>query len=258
MSSTIIKQKALDVGFDLCGITTADTLCEDLSHLKKYLCEHHNGTMSWLARSPERRIDPKSLMPDAKSVICCALTYGDNGLIENLSPLPLRERVRVRVRGVSASYARGADYHEVIKEKLKKLWDEIKKEHPNAKAKLCVDTSLILEKALAQRAGLGWIGKNTLLINEKFGPWLLLGEIITDIKLEPDRPIQNQCGDCTKCIDACPTKALIAEHDLNASRCISYLTIEHKGEIDPNLKSFIQPGMYGCDVCLEVCPWGSV
>ena len=155
----------------------------------------------------------------------------------------------------TARYARGEDYHVFMMGKLKDLVDEIHKRQPNAKAKLCVDTSPVLEKALAARAGIGWIGKNSILINEKFGSWFILGEIITDLEIEPDEPSVNRCGDCSACIDACPTTALIEPKVLDSRRCISYLTLEHRGPLPEEMKTFVSEGQYGCDVCQEVCPF---
>jgi epoxyqueuosine reductase len=203
--------------------------------------------MGWLARDPERRCDPRSLLSGARSVICCALAYGNAGLSGPGTRNPEPGRAR---------FARGADYHVVVKEKLKQFWKTIHEKNPNARSKICVDTSPILEKALAARAGLGWIGKHTVLINRELGSWFVLGEIITDIEIEPDSPAPNMCGDCTKCIDACPMKAITSPQQLDARKCISYLTIEA-----PRLSSsthhsrLTAHGSYGCDLCQEACPY---
>lgn len=244
IESQRIKHIALDVGFSLCGIASAMPIKSQLPYLLLYLAQGKNASMGWIARDPDRRIDPSSLLDNARSVICCALSYGklgiDGGPNEN-----------------KAAFARGKDYHVVIMKMLKRMVAKIKEDNPNNKFKCCVDTSPILEKALASRAGLGWIGKNTLLINQKFGPWLLLGEIVTDLEIAPDSPVENRCGDCERCVKSCPTSALDGL-SLDATRCISYLTIEHRGEISEGLKSKVRPNQYGCDLCIEACPYKSV
>lgn len=239
-----IKNIAFELGFSACGITSADAV-DEFNHLKDAINSGRQATMNWLSRNPEKRCDPKSLLPEARSVICCALSYGEFGFEGDKKTADLKK----------ARFARGKDYHKLVMSHLEKLLAAIKEKFPNAKSKLCVDTSPILEKALAARAGLGWIGKHTLLINKDIGSWFALGEIITDIELEPNQPAENLCGKCTKCIDACPTKALIAPYALDASRCITYLTLEHKGEIPEEFKKFISSGAYGCDLCQLACPF---
>jgi epoxyqueuosine reductase len=189
-----------------------------------------------MERNPEARCNPTSLMSGAKSIICCALRYDDTGSAK------------------VARFARGDDYHKEVKQRLRKLAAELKRLAPEAKTKCCVDTSPILEKALGQRAGLGWIGKNMLLINPDFGSWFVLGEIVVDVEIEPDRSMESRCGDCRLCLAACPTNALDG-NELDAKRCISYLTIEHRGEIQSDLAAHIQEGSYGCDRCQDACPY---
>jgi epoxyqueuosine reductase len=243
-----IKKIGLRVGFARVGITTAEPL-DDLGNVEASISSGHNALMRWLARAPERRVDPSSLLTGAKSVICCALAYGDCGLGKSCEGVDL-ERAR---------FARGGDYHEIVRAKLKEFWGEIKKEHPDARAKLCVDTSPILEKALAARSGIGWIGKHTILINEELGSWFVLGEIVTDIEIEPDMPAENKCGDCSACMDGCPTSAIISPNVLDARRCISYLTIEAprtSAEVPSHDLPTTDHGFsYGCDICQEVCPY---
>ncbi len=223
--------------------------------LNNWLSNHYSGSMKWMERAPEWRCDPKALMPEAKSVICFGFAYGENGLVDDNSSPKAYDPMRAR-------FARGQEYHKFVRKKLKKICAELKKNYPQARFKICVDTSPILEKALAAKAGLGWIGKNTLLINPKFGSYLVLGEIITDIPLDcfvanaPRNDI-GQCGDCNKCIEACPTNALVAPYVLDARRCLAYLTVEHKGEVPKEFKKFIKPGQYGCDICQQVCPYNS-
>jgi epoxyqueuosine reductase len=231
-----IKSKADELGFASCRVTSADPFPSD--KLIKWLAANKHGTMRWMERAPESRCDPSSLMPSAKSIVCCALRYEDSG-----------DSKRAR-------FARGDDYHDVVKQKLHELASELKWLRSDAKTKCCVDTSPILEKVIGQRAGIGWIGKNMLLINPEFGSWFVLGEIITDIEIEPDEPMENRCGACRLCLSVCPTKA-IDGNELDAKRCISYLTIEHRGEVPTELKAHVEEGSYGCDKCQDVCPFNS-
>jgi epoxyqueuosine reductase len=194
--------------------------------------------MQWLTREPERRTDPRKVLPEAKSIIVAGLNYWQE---------------QPEGRGRIARYALGEDYHHVLLEKLEALAAEVISS--GASAKIYVDTGPVLEKPLAERAGVGWQGKSTMLINPKMGPWLLLGEIITTLELEPDAPMQDHCGTCTKCIEACPTGAITAPYQLDARRCIAYLTIELKGSIPEELRPLIGDRVYGCDECLDVCPW---
>jgi epoxyqueuosine reductase len=212
-----IKQKAFSLGFDLVGLTSADDIDSlQIQKFKNWLDAGCNGRMDFLAANIEKRFSPVSILPDAKSVICVALNY-------KLPQHPEKDYLKI------ASYALYPDYHKFIKEKLFILADFLKSKNENSKLKICVDSSPIAEKALALRAGLGFIGKNRLLINPKFGSFLLLGEIITNLPLKPDNSFNGfSCGDCRKCIEACPTAALSVD-GFDARRCISYLTIEHKG-----------------------------
>ena len=202
------------------------------------MAEGRLGEMAWLAREPERRTDPRVVLPGACSIIVVGLNYWQ--------PQP-------KTRGRIARYALGEDYHHILLEKLETLAAEITA--TGEKAKLYVDTGPVLEKPLAERAGLGWQGKSTMLIHPKMGPWLLLGEIITTLELEPDAPQNDHCGSCSRCITACPTGAITAPYQLDARRCIAYLTIELKGSIPEEMRPLIGDRIYGCDECLEVCPW---
>jgi epoxyqueuosine reductase len=195
--------------------------------------------MRWMNRDPAARLKPGSLLASAKSVICCACKYE--------SQKPKKPHV--------ARFASGRDYHETVKEKLEQVVAVLKKERPDAQFKLCVDTSPVMEKALAVRSGIGWRGKNSVIIDPDSGSFFVLGEIITDIEIEPDPPIGEKCGDCRKCIDACPTRAIVEPYVLDSRRCISYLTIEHKGPIDNEFAKIIKNGQYGCDICQNVCPF---
>jgi epoxyqueuosine reductase len=202
--------------------------------------------MDWLARTKERRADPHVLWPDAKSVIVLGLNYGPD---EN--PLALLEK---RERGAISVYAKGGDYHEVIKGKLKRIgqWLVAK---AGGEIKVFVDTAPVMEKPLAATAGLGWQGKHTNLVSREFGSWLFLGSIFTTLELPADRPEVDRCGSCRACLDICPTAAFPAPYQLDARRCISYLTIEHKGPIPFDLRGKMGNRIYGCDDCLAVCPW---
>lgn len=243
-----IQKVALELGFCAIGITTAEPIDEVL-HLNKAVKNGHIASMHWLARNIENRCDPRSLLTGARSVICCALAYGENGIEGGFEqPLPLGDK------SATAKFARGADYHESMRIRLERLLSKIRERVPKVRAKICVDTSPILEKALAERSGLGWIGKHTLLLNENNGSQFVLGEIITDIEFDPDIAPENHCGACRLCIDACPTGALIAPRILDARRCISYLTIEHKGSLPNSLKCPTTSDSYGCDICQDACP----
>jgi epoxyqueuosine reductase len=242
----VIKNVAAKLGFAAVGITTAEPVA-GLDSLQSAIGEGRIASMHWLARDPRARCDPATLLPGARSVICLAFPYGENGIRSS-------EKSHSDHTG-RARFARGADYHALVRQKLGLLWEAILKHHPKARARLCVDTSPILEKALAARAGLGWIGKHTILINRRFGSWFVLGEIITDLELEADGQPEDLCGDCRACLDACPTKALIAPGVLDSRRCISYLTIEHKGSLPEEIRPLVAGGTYGCDICQEVCPY---
>ncbi|MFH1874332.1 MAG: QueG-associated DUF1730 domain-containing protein [Pseudomonadota bacterium] len=254
------------INANISGFCSAEALSID--KIRYWLGKGYQASMKWMERVPEARGDPKSLLPEAQTVICVGFAYGNHGLLEDNNKKNNYNPLRAR-------FARGEEYHKFVRQKLKLICEELKKDHPQAKFKICVDTSPIFEKALAARAGLGWIGKNTLLINPKFGSYLVLGEIITDIdfghceeqkrRSNPDhltgllRYARNdnigQCGDCRKCLKACPTGALVEPYVLDARRCLSYLTIEHKTEIPEEFKKFIKPGQYGCDICQQVCPY---
>ncbi len=247
-----ICQFALGIGFDLVGFTPADSLPEDEQALLAWLSAGYAGEMGYMARDPSRRSNPKQILPEAKTIICLALNYypGDH-------PLPSDH-----LKGRISRYAWGEDYHQVIEEKLDLLEAFLRDEvDPSLKIKRYVDYGPILERAYASRAGLGFIGKNTMLITHEFGSWVFLAQLITDLELEYDQqPSSNhrpfsQCGNCTLCIDACPTGAIIAPFTLDAQRCISYLTIENKSDIPVPLQAQMGNWVFGCDICQEVCPY---
>jgi epoxyqueuosine reductase len=236
--SVAIKARAAALGLDVCGITSADP-ARYAAFYRQWTAEGRAGEMQWLAREPERRADPRAVLSGARSIIVAGLNYWQ--------PQP-------KGRGRIARYALGEDYHHVLLEKLEALAAEIGSS-PGASAKVYVDTGPVLEKPLAERAGVGWQGKSTMLIHTKLGPWLVLGEILTTLELEPDAPQRDHCGSCSKCIEACPTGAITAPYQLDARRCIAYLTIELKGSIPEELRPLIGNRVYGCDECLDVCPW---
>jgi len=235
--SVAIKARAAALGLDVCGITSADP-ARHAAFYQQWTADGKAGEMQWLTREPERRADPRVVLSGARSIIVAGLNYWQ--------PQP-------KGRGRIARYALGEDYHHVLLEKLEALAAEIT--HNGENAKVYVDTGPVLEKPLAERAGVGWQGKSTMLIHTKLGPWLLLGEIITTLELEPDAPQRDHCGSCSKCIEACPTGAITAPYQLDARRCIAYLTIELKGSIPEELRPLIGDRVYGCDECLDVCPW---
>jgi epoxyqueuosine reductase len=237
LPSTAIKTRAYELGLDVCGITSADP-ARHAAFYQQWTAEGRAGEMAWLMREPDRRTDPRAVLPGARSIIVAGLNYW---------------QAQPQGRGRIARYALGEDYHHVLLEKLETLATEIVSH--GEKAKIYVDTGPVLEKPLAERAGVGWQGKSTMLINTKLGPWLLLGEIITTLELEPDAPERDHCGSCSKCITACPTGAITAPYQLDARRCIAYLTIELKGSIPEDLRPLIGDRVYGCDECLDVCPW---
>jgi epoxyqueuosine reductase len=243
--STQIKLKARELGFDLVGIAPAHP-SQYQDYFRQWLAQGRAGTMHYLHKRFEERTDPAMYLPGAQSVVCVAVNYY----------APLEEPDQSK-RGKVARYALGDDYHEVLKPKLHQLADWIHAAVPECQTKAAVDTAPLMEKELAARAGIGWLGKNTCIINPHIGSWLLLGEIITTAELEYDNPAADHCGTCTRCIDACPTAAITAPYQLDARKCISYLTIEHRDEIEPALGAAVGEWLYGCDVCQDVCPWNS-
>jgi epoxyqueuosine reductase len=238
-----VRRHARELGFDLVGIAPARPSAYR-EYLRQWLDTGQAGTMGWLHKRFDERTDPARYLPGARSVICVAMNYH----------VPLDAPAHESPGRVSR-YALGGDYHEIIKGKLHRLADWIRSAAPGAETRAAVDTGPVMEKELAQLAGVGWVGKNTCLINEEIGSWVLLGEVITTLDLPPDDPAVDRCGTCRRCIDACPTGAITAPYQLDARRCISYLTIEHREEIPADLQAGIGDWLYGCDVCQDVCPW---
>jgi epoxyqueuosine reductase len=241
-----IRQRALELGFDDCRFTTAAPP-QSAEHFQHWLAQKHHGEMAWLERNAEKRVEPQKVLTGAKSVICLAASYQT----ENLSSI-----FHPPSSGIVARYARFADYHDVLAEKLKLLASFVDQlGGADASSLWYVDTGPLLERDFAQRAGLGFVGKHTNLISRRLGNWIFLAEILTTLELEPDAPEKNHCGICTRCISACPTNAITAPFQLDARRCISYLTIELKGSIPEEFRRAIGNRIYGCDDCLAVCPW---
>jgi epoxyqueuosine reductase len=241
-----IAALALAEGFDAVGFTHAALPAGVAERLEQFLAQGHHGDMGWMAAHLERRRDPQSLWPEAKSAVVLGANYGP-------AEDP-RQRQERREEGAISVYALGDDYHDVLKERLRRLARFIAASF-DCEVKLFVDTAPLMEKPLAMAAGLGWQGKHTNLVSRGFGSWLFLGVILTDLELEPDPPHEDRCGGCTACLVACPTNALPAAYQIDARRCISYLTIEHKSHIPAALRPAIGNRIYGCDDCLAACPW---
>ena len=227
-------------------MTSPDAVPELPERLAAWLAAGHHGTMAWMAGEPERRAEPRILWPAVRSIVMLGLNYGPAR-----DPL---EALGATDRGSISVYARSPDYHEVIKGKLKELGGFLAA-RGGADLKVFVDTAPVMEKPLAEAAGLGWQGKHSVLVSRDFGNWLFLGALFTTAELPPDARESEHCGSCTRCLDVCPTAAFPAPFQLDSRRCISYLTIEHKGPIDPKLRPLIGNRIFGCDDCLAVCPW---
>src|SRR5229473_2889823 len=241
-----LAHQALALGFDCIGVADPAAIVDAARYFRRFLESGAHGDMDWLAASPERRADPRVLWPDVRSVIMLGVNYGPD---EN--PLAILEQ---RTRGAISVYAQGDDYHDLVKKRLKALARWLVAAS-GAEVKVFVDTAAVMEKPLAQAAGLGWQGKHTNLVSREFGSWLFLGAIFTTLELERDNAEADHCGSCQACLDICPTAAFPAPYQLDARRCISYLTIEHKGPIARELRAAIGNRIYGCDDCLAVCPW---
>ncbi len=245
-TADIIRKRALDLAFDACGITRAEFLGEDAARLEDWLRRDMHAGMKYMERHIDKRADPSLLVPGAKSVISVLLNYYPKEAQTEGGPM-------------IAKYAYGRDYHFVMKEKLLKLLEFVRSEFGRVEGRVFVDSAPVLERALAVKAGLGWIGKNTMLISRKHGSFVFIGEIICDLELpdeEYDEPrAENYCGTCTRCLEACPVGALVKPYLLDSNRCISYLTIEKKGNIPSEFKGKLAGNLFGCDVCQDVCPW---
>lgn len=242
--SQAIKEEAIRLGFADCGFSRAEALPEDAKRLKDWLQEDHHARMGYMANHFEKRTDPSLLVEGATSVISLLYNYyTDKKQTDPEAP-------------VLSKYAYGKDYHFVLKEKMNQLFDFIKAQHSEAEGRVFVDSAPVLDRAWARTAGLGWIGKNSNLISRTAGSFVFIGEIILDLELEYNSIPENDfCGSCTRCIDACPTEAILDNRTLDGGKCISYQTIENKGEVSPELSGKLANRVFGCDICQDVCPW---
>ena len=243
-----IRTKAAELGFAACGFTSAGAADGAGLEFRRWLEAGHHGTMEWMEDRAHHRVSPLALWPEARSAIALGMSYAPA-----TDPLALAERPDLARISV---YAQGGDYHKTVKKALKALAHFIVDEVPS-ELKVFVDTAPVMEKPLAQAAGIGWQGKHTNLVSREHGSWLFLGVILTSLDLEPDAPADHgqHCGSCTRCLEACPTQAFVGPHRIDARRCISYLTIEHDGAIPEEFRSAMGNRIYGCDDCLAVCPW---
>ncbi|MBC8054669.1 MAG: tRNA epoxyqueuosine(34) reductase QueG [Sphingobacteriaceae bacterium] len=242
--SQIIKDEARRLGFLFCGISKAEFLEEEAPRLEAWLKQGFNGEMAYMENHFDKRLDPRKLVDGAKSVISLGLNYYTDAVQTDADAPKI------------SKYAYGNDYHTVIKEKLKQLLESINEKIGEVHGRAFVDSAPVLDKAWAKKANLGWVGKNTNLINKNTGSYFFLAELIVDLELDYDIPsTKDHCGTCTRCIDACPTEAIVGPYVVDGSRCISYLTIELKSEIPTEFKGKMDNWMFGCDVCQDVCPW---
>ena len=249
LTSEAIKRRAKEIGFDLCGIAPAAAFPE-LGFLRQWIDRGYAGTMAYLPRTAARRADVRNVVPTAKSVIVLGTIYNTDRPYSTERTDPTKAEI--------ARYATGDDYHDVLGRRMNTLVEWMREQHPDPfDARAYVDTGPVQERVYAQYAGLGWIGKNSCVINAGAGSWFLISEIICSLALDPDAPSVDQCGTCTLCLEACPTGAFAAPHELDATKCISYLTIEYRGVIPEARQADIGNHVFGCDICQEVCPWNA-
>ena len=248
MQSDTVRRLARECGFELAGVARAQPPVDDFGRYREWVVQGMAGEMRYLAdRRAEVRRDPRNLLPGARSIICVGKLY-------NQAAPPEQEG-----HAIFSRYAWGRDYHDVLRNALERLAQQLMALEPH-EWKVCVDTAPLLERSYARQAGLGWIGRNTCLINEPLGSWFFLGELITTLELEPNSPPPDRCGTCTRCIEACPTQALVpdgGEWTLDARRCIAYLNIELRGPIPEERRPWLGSRVFGCDICQEVCPWNA-
>jgi epoxyqueuosine reductase len=239
-----IKDFAIELGFDKIGFSPAEPCLTESNRLMKWFGKNYHGELSWLAESMAVRLDPSKLLPGVKTILSAAVNY------YNIAEYP-----QGGDRGKISRYAWGNDYHSVVANRLDKLFVYIKTLMPAIRGKVCVDSAHLLEKFWAERSGIGWRGKHTVIITEELGSWIFLGEILLTEEFEYDTPQADRCGSCSLCIDACPTRAIVEPYVLDVRKCLSYMTVEYKGEF-PNVMRQERSGwLYGCDICQEVCPW---
>lgn len=243
-NTLLIKDKAKELGFSYCGISEADFLQDEANHLEEWLKKGFQGKMGYMENHFDKRLDPRLLVDDAKSVVSLLLNYyPENHQLDSEAPK-------------ISKYAYGDDYHFVIKDKLKNFMSYIHEEIGEVNGRIFVDSAPVMDKAWAKKSGVGWMGKNTNLIHPKHGSFFFIAELILDLKLLPDGPMKDYCGTCTNCIDECPTEAIVEPYLVDGSKCISYLTIELKDELIPSeFSGKMDNWMFGCDICQDVCPW---
>lgn len=242
-AAAFIKRTAKELGFSHCGLSRAGFLEDEAGQLEDWLNQNHHGQMGYMADHFDKRLDPTKLVPGSTTVVSVLYNYYTD--LKQADP----EAPKI------SKYAYGKDYHKVVKKRLLKLLDRIRDEYGDVQGRAFVDSAPVLEKAWASKSGLGWIGKHTNLINKERGSFFFCGELIIDLEAEYDAPVQDHCGDCTACIDACPTDAIVAPYVVDGSKCISYFTIELKEAIPQEVSGKLDNWMFGCDVCQDVCPW---
>ena len=242
-NTAFIKSVACELGFTYCGISKAEFLKDEAPQLEEWLKRGYQGKMSYLENYFDKRLDPTLLVPGAKSVISLLYNYYPEKDLAADSELKI------------AKYAYGEDYHFVVKDKLKTLFDKLQEKVGDIQGRVFVDSAPVMERAWAKKSGLGWVGKNSLLLNKSSGSFFFLAEIILDLELEYDGPVKDYCGTCTACMDACPTDAITEPYVVDGSKCISYFTIELKEEIPVSVKGKFENWIFGCDICQDVCPW---
>jgi epoxyqueuosine reductase len=247
LSAFLLKQFAREAGFDLCGIARADRYPR-LSRLTEWIASGRAGDMRYLADSLDERLDPRRVLPTARSIVALGVVY--NSAAPRSSDITEAGRVSI------ARYAWGEDYHEVIRARLRRLVQWMSDTAgPGFEAFSCVDNGPMQERVYAEQAGLGWIGKNSCVINPTLGSWIFLAEILTNADLDPDEPAVDQCGTCTRCIEACPTGAIVGPGEVDATRCLSYVTIEARDDVEAGMREAVRQQVFGCDICQDVCPW---
>ncbi len=242
--TAFIKQKAKALGFDFCGISEATFLEEEAPRLEKWLNQQMHGQMSYMENHFDKRLDPRLLVPNAKSVVSLLYNY-----------YPAKQILHTDDTLKISKYAYGTDYHFVIKDKLKTFFQTIQEEIGEVGGRVFVDSAPVMDKAWAAKSGIGWVGKHSNLLNREMGSFFFIAELILDLALEADAPTKDYCGTCTRCVDACPTEAIIAPYVVDGSKCISYFTIELKEEIPTNYEGKFENWIFGCDICQDVCPW---
>jgi epoxyqueuosine reductase len=246
VSSEKIKLRAVELGIDKVGIVPAEALTHERERLDEWLSKNFHGEMAWMAREPDKRSDPTLLFPAAKSIIVVALNYFTD-----------HKHADDSTKGKVSRYAWGDDYHDVLREKLSELLNWIRAENATVTGKICVDTAPFMDKAWAVRAGLGWLGKHTNLITTELGSWVFIGSLLLDVELDYDtETVEDHCGTCTACLDACPTNAIVEPYVVDSRKCISYATIELRDDNLPDeIAANLNGWLYGCDICQDVCPW---